>query len=274
MLEKLQYINHMNEVLEFGAGKLFINENDLHDYSWDVTSKNNRISGFTKGIITKTVPIIMKVDTEQEGVELRNKLFEVFEKDILSNKHGKIIIGDYYLKCFITANAKQDYLIQKGYMRLNVKITTDFPYWIKETRTNFNYGNNKSVGKNLDYNRDFPSDYTSNLNVTQLNNTNFVASNFILTIYGACENPVVTIAGHNYAVNVSLVENEYLTIDSTNKTIVKTSATGGTENCFNLRDRASYIFEPIPTGNLQVSSSSDFKFSVVLLEERGEPKWV
>ena len=270
MLEKLQYINHMNEVLEFGAGKLFINENDLHDFAWEVTSQNNKISGFRKGIVTKTLPIIMKVDTEQEGVQLRNQLFETCEKDVLAVRHGKIVVGDYYLKCYITASSKSDYLISKGYMRINAKVTTDYPYWIKESTTRFNYGSTGEVGQNLDYNRDFPYDYASNLTSTTLNNINFVKSNFRIVIYGDCVNPVITISGHDYAVNTSLANNEYLTIDSINKTIIKTLADGKTENCFNLRNKASYIFEKIPVGNLHVSSSADF----VLLEERGEPKWV
>ena len=273
MLEKLQYINHLNEVLDFGKSKLFINENDLHDFAWDVTSKNNKISGFKKGIVTKTLPIIMKVDTEQEGVRLRNQLFETSEKDVLAVKHGKIVIGDYYLKCFITASAKQDYLIHKGYMRINAKVTTDYPYWIKENIVRFNYGNAGETGKNLDYNRDFPSDYSSNLISDSTVNTDFVESNFRLRIHGVCENPVVTISGHDYAVNVSLEANEYLTIDSINKTIVKTMVNGATENCFNLRDRTSYIFEKIPSGKLSVASSSNFKFDLVLLEERSEPRW-
>ena len=273
MLEKLQYINHINEVLDFGTSKLFVNENDLRDFAWEVTSKNNRISGFDKGIVTKTIPIIMKVDTVEEGVALKNKLFEVFEKDVLTVKHGKIIIGDYYLKCFVTESAKTDYLIHKGYMKINAKVTTDFPYWQKETKTTFNYGCIGTVGTNLDYNRDFPSDYASNLLGTTLINSNFVPSNFKMVIYGACENPIITIAGHNYAVNVSIANNEYLTIDSVNKTIIKTLADGSTKNCFNLRDRSSYIFEKIPAGTQNVSASANFKFDIVLLEERSEPKW-
>lgn len=274
MLEKLQYINHINEVLDFGTSKLFVNENDLRNFAWAVTSKNNRISGFDKGIVTKTIPIIMKVDTVEEGLQLRNKLFEVFEKDVLTVKHGKIIIGDYYLKCFVTENQKTDYLIHKGYMKINVKISTDFPYWVKESTTKFNYASTGAKGTNLDYNRDFPSDYSSNLLGTTLLNTNFVASNFKMVIYGACKNPVVTIGGHDYAVNVDLEANEYLTIDSVNKTIIKTLAGGGTENCFNLRDKTSYIFHKIPAGTLNVASSSSFLFDVTLLEERGEPKWI
>ena len=104
MLEKFQYTNSVNETLEFGKGCLFVNKNDLRDFAWKITSKNDRISGFKKGIVKKTVPVILKCSSESEGIELRNKMFEVFEKDVLANKHGKIQIGDYYLRCFITGS--------------------------------------------------------------------------------------------------------------------------------------------------------------------------
>jgi len=52
-----------------------------------------------------------------------------------------------------------------------------------------------------------------------------------------------------------------------------THSDGSTENCFNLRNRDSYIFEKIPAGVLTIASSANFKFDVVLLEERSEPKW-
>ena len=222
---------------------------------------------------SKTIPIILKVDTVEEGVKLRNKLFEVFEKDVLAVKHGKIIIGDYYMKCFVVESKKTDYLMDKGYMKLSVKVQTDFPYWVKETTTKFNFGGEVSEGKNLDYNRDHPYDYTSNMLGTTLNNTSFVPSNFVMRIYGPCINPCVTIGGHDYEVAVSVAGYEYLTIDSVNKTIVLTHTDGTTENCFKQRNRDSYIFEKMPVGVSNATSSSDFGFEVTLLEERGEPKW-
>jgi hypothetical protein len=158
-------------------------------------------------------------------------------------------------------------------MRISVKVSTDQPYWVKETSASFNYGSNGTAGKNLDYNRDFPYDYASNMLGTDLNNTNFVASNFRINIFGACESPCVTINGHAYEVDVSVAANEYLTIDSTDKTVILTHSDGTIENCFNLRNRDSYIFEKIPSGISMVASNATFKFDVVLLEERGEPKW-
>lgn len=273
MLEQLKYINHMNEVLEFGKGSLFVNSNDLRDFAWSITSKNDRISGFKKGIVSKSIPIILKCNTEKEGIALKNRLFEVFEKDVLAVKHGKFIIGDYYLKCFVTESKKADYLIHESYLKVTVKVSTDFPYWIKETSSTFNYGGGVS-GVDLDFKRDFPYDYTSNLLGKQLINTHFVAANFRINIYGACNEPRITIGGHDYEVFASIGANEYLTIDSVNKTIILTHSDGTKENCFNLRNRDSYIFEKMQPGNLNVSASGSFKFDIVLLEERGEPKWI
>lgn len=273
MLEKLKYVNHRNEVLEFGKDNLFINENDLRNFAWEITSKNDRISGFKKGIIDKTVPIVLKCDTKEEGVTLKNKLFEVFEKDILAVKHGKFVIGDYYLKCYITQSAKSEYLIHKGYLKIDIVVSTDLPYWVKETKSSFNYGEDIG-GDYLDFNMDFPFDFTSNLIGKPLKNTNFVDTNFKINIYGSCNNPRITIAGHDYEVFASVGANEYLTIDSVNKTIVLTRSNGTTENCFNKRNRESYVFKKIPSGTFNISSNNPFKFDVVLLEERGEPRWI
>lgn len=273
MLEQLKYINHLGETLEFGKNNLFVNENDLRNFAWEITSKNDRISGFKKGIVSKTIPIVLKCESDEEGVMLKNKLFETFEKDVLAVKHGRIIIGDYYLKCFVTESAKSNYLIHKNYLKISVKITTDFPYWIKETMSTFNYGGLVD-GCDLDFNREFPFDYTSNLRGKQLNNEHFVAANFRINIYGICENPSVNIGGHLYEVEASVGNNEYLTIDSVNKTIVLTKIDGTQVNFFNKRNRNSYIFEKMPPGVSNVSANGIFKFDIILLEERGEPKWI
>lgn len=271
MLERLIYRNHMNEEICSGQDGIFVNSNDLHDFIWNYASKNNRISGFKRGIVTKTVPVVIQCNTEIDGVRIKNKLFECAEKDVLTMQYGRIIIGDYYLQCYITASKKSDYLIGKGYMKASLTVVTDLPFWIKETTTTFGYGQG-TEGNNLDFNNDFPYDYTSNLLGKSLNNTDFIDSNFRMVIYGLCENPTVTIAGHEYNVITNIAANEYLTIDSVEKTIVLTHADGSKENCFNLRNRESYIFEKIPPGVSYVSSGH-FKFDVTLLEERSEPKW-
>lgn len=275
MLEKFTYTNSFNETLEFGKDCLFVNENDLRNFAWGITSKNNKISGFKKGIVTKTIPIILKCDSESEGIILRNRLFEVFEKDVLVAKHGKIHIGDYYLRCFVTGSKKTEYLIHKGLMLVSLTVQTDHPEWVKETTTRYSLSATVNPDEQLDYSYDYPHDYRNpTFVVTDITNESFTPSNFIMTVYGTLYAPTLFIGEHKYSVGVVIDENEYLTIDSKNKTIVLTKANGEKVNCFNSRDKNSYIFEKIPPGTSPVITAHDgLDFDLTLLEERSEPKW-
>lgn len=272
MIEKMTYRNHMNEEIVFGNGCFFVNKNDLHDFAWNAVNKNDKISSFKKGVVKKTIPIIIVGSSRNDLLSKLNMLFEVCEKDTLTMNYGKLIIGEQYLKCFVTASKKTQY--QTGnYVKLSLTIQTDFPYWIKELSTVFGY-KTENEGDNLDFNTDFPSDYTCSLLNMNLNNIGFVPVNFKMRIYGACISPEVTIKNQLYGVNVTVEENEYLTIDSVNKTVILTHADGTEENCFNLRNKDCYIFEKVPVGLNTVSRSSNFIFEIILFEERSEPKWI
>jgi phage-related protein len=273
MLEQLKYKNHRNEVFEFGKDGIFVDTNDLHDYEWSVTQKNNRVSALEHAVRTKSLPIVIICETEEEGIAARNKLHEVVEKDVLAMQHGRIIIGDYYFRCFVTKSQKKDYLLTNRHMHVTLTLTSDFPFWVKETTIPFGSVENVPTDGFLDYSMDFPFDYMVDVHGTQLNNTGFVGSNFRLVVYGECNNPTINIAGHTYQVNCAVGSGEFLTIDSSTKKIYLTSKTGMVTNKFNDRSRDSYIFEKIPAGANVVSWNGDFSFDVVLLEERSEPKW-
>lgn len=277
MLEKVKFINHINESMDWGGNGIFVNYNDLRSYSWGYSKENDKISCFSNGIVKKSVPIVIACASETEGIVIKNRLFELCEKDVLAVKHGRLVIGDYYLKCFITGSSKSDYLIHKGYVKLKLTVVTDYPRWIKETTTSFRSSASSAVGegskRNLDFNADFPYDYASELHGKTLNNTGFAGTNFRMIIYGACVDPTVYIAGHRYRVDGVVEAGEYLTIDSIQKTVMLTKQNGETVNYFNYRDRDSYIFEKIPAGNHSVSWDGRFGFDMVLIEERSEPKW-
>jgi phage-related protein len=120
---------------------------------------------------------------------------------------------------------------------------------------------------------DYPIDYFSDMATKPVTNGGFVASNFRLVIYGQCVNPAVSIADHTYQVNCTVGANEYLTIDSSAKKVFLTAQDGTITNMFNNRNRDSYVFEKIPTGQNVVSWNGGFGFDIILLEERSEPKW-
>lgn len=273
MLERIQYINHLNETIDIGINGIYVNESDLRDFAWSVTSKNDRITSFKKGVVKKTIPLVIVCTSETDGIEKRNQIFEVCEKDVLMMQYGRFIIGDYYLKCYVTGSKKSDYLRSKGLMVVKLTVQTDCPEWVKETSATFNYGVQGVTGANLDFNNDFAMDYASNLLGQQLINTGFMPADFIIKIYGSCTTPKITIAGHDYEVLTEVKSGEILTINSIDKTVILTDAEGNTANYFNLRNKDSYIFKKIPSGINKVATDLKFKFDIVLLEGRSEPKW-
>lgn len=274
MLEKFNYTNAFGEKLEFGKDCLFVNENDLRDFTWQITERNNKISGFKKGIVQKTIPVLLKCSTEEDGISMKNRMFEVFEKDVLAKRHGKIEIGDYYLRCFITGSKKSEYLIQKNYMMVSLTVQTDLPDWVKETLTQHDM-DSITEDPYLDYAYDYPHDFKNGMTGGSISNPNFVASNFIMTIYGAISNPTIYVGTHKYSVDVTIGGDEFLTIDSVNKTVILTKSDGSQVNYFDKRNRDSYIFEKIPAGASNITSEhGEIRFTIALLEERSEPRWI
>lgn len=275
MLEQLRYKNHLNEVFDFGTNGIYVDSNELHDYEWAVTTKNERIAALTRTVSKRQIPVKISCETEEEGIVARNKLFEIAEKDVLAMQHGQIICGDYYFKCFVTCSKKTYYQPTKRVMEATLTVTSDYPFWVKETTVSYGAASSEegSTQSYLDYTIDYPIDYFCDLTTRPVNNTGFVSSNFRIIIYGSCVNPSISIAGHVYQVNCTVASGEFLTIDASAKKIYLTARDGTVTNQFNNRNRKSYIFEKIPTGQSVVSWDGDFGFDIILLEERSEPKW-
>lgn len=280
MLETAKYVNHLGEVIAFGNG-IYINYSELHDYSWDYQSESDKISLFERGIVTKTIPVVVACSTEKQGLKAINELMELTEKDILAKEPGKLFINDYYLNCYIKGSSKTNYLVKKGYLEAKLELVSDQAQWVSETKFHFQYGANGTElltlgneGQNLDYPYDYPYNYASTITATDIVNKGFASSEFKMVLYGSCSNPAIYINEHKYALNTSIVGGEYITIDSKKKTIILTKRDGTKVNCFKDRDKGSYIFEKIPSGSSAVTWEGLYEFDVILLEERSEPKWI
>lgn len=274
MLEQIKFINHLGEKLHFGQNGIYVNSSDIHDYKWEYQAENNRISFFERGIVSKTLPLIIFCETEEAGISIKNKLMEYSEKDILAKKSGKIIVGDYYLSGYIIGSNKNKYLVDKKYLEVNLEIVSDTGVWVREMVYNFVDGvGYDPTAKFLDMNYDYPHDLTNPMGNNTINNLGFTASDFKIIFYGECAKPIIYINGHKYRVNFPIKYGGKVTINSQNKKIIYTNEDGEEINVFKYRDRESYIFEKFPPGNNKVTWSGDMTFDIILLEERSEPKW-
>lgn len=270
-LIKLQYVNHINERVDIGSGGIYAGSSDLRDYTWSMEQRGNKISRLYRDVATKTLPVIITAPTRDEAYQIRNRLFEVVEKDVLSMQPGKLICGKSYYQCYVTESKKPNYWKSPLNLVVELTLTTDRPVWVTESQYSFSpQGSNDGY---LDFPFDFPFDFKSSAMINTLSNPGFVATDFRMDIFGACTNPQITINGHLYAVEAEVETGEYLAIDSAKKTIVKTAQNGEKTNLFNSRNKESYVFEKIQPGVNSVTWDGSFNFSVTILEERSEPKW-
>lgn len=276
MYEEFKYVNHLGEEINFGREGMYVNASDLHDYNWTVASINGKISGFSRGMQNRSLPVRIACVSESDGIMKRNRLFELPEKDVIGEEYGRLVINGYHCDCFITASKKARYNVSDRYMAVTLTITTDRPVWVKETlvQVNADPGWESGIVGGVDFPFDFPFDYVGTIDRhTHRANTAYADSNFRMVIHGVCSNPTVYVNGHEYQVNVDVGLNEMLTVDSSIQKIYVTDRNGDTVNAFDKRNRDSYIFQKIPPGTLDIKWNNQFTIDLYLLEERSEPRW-
>lgn len=274
MLDKFYYLNNFGEKINFGQDGIFAAYNDLRDYQWSYESINNVITGFTRGIVSKKLPVLFLSASGQKTRQARNKAYEIFEKDVLTKKKGKLYVNGYYMECWLIGSKNSEYLNSESYLRTEFTVVTDKPEWVKTTTFSFAPSLNYTSDEEDEFEFDFPVDlqaapHSSNI----LLNDNAFPSDFILSIYGACTNPQIEIGDYTYLFNCVLQEGERLEVNSQTKKIVKYSGQGTAENYFNCRNKKQSVFEPIPSGNMQVQWNNAFRFDLITIKRRSEPEW-
>lgn len=276
MLDNFIFENHLGQRFDGLANGVFLNSNELRDYTWNYEAINNRISRFYRSIRSRKLPLIVKCQSLEDAKLVKNKLLELAETDIYSLLPGKVYINGYYTTGYITASTKKDYLINPQYCKIELTLTSAEPAWYTEkTHTFSNKQENASViGSGADYPFDYKYDYAVFMKNKQIVCDSIISNKFKLRIYGEATNPTITIADHQYMINGMIKAGETLLIDGLNKTITLMTAQGNRINWFNKRNRASYIFEPIQPGINDVRYNGSFDFDLTIVEERSEPKWI
>ncbi len=267
--EQLIYENHLGKKLIFGDGSgLYVNENDLRDYSWSYTSANGRIKKFFQEIKEKTIPAVVLNPDVEVATDIKNRLLEYAEEDVLAESEGKLWVGDYYLSCFIIGSSKSKYSRTKKETIFQLKVLTDKPRWTKEKNI-YMRSDEKDTTGGFDFPYDFGYDYGSK--AQNIVNENFSECDFKMIVYGSAEKVRVGIGDNLYEINQSLLGGEYAVIDSREKRAYKVDAIGRQTNIFSLRNRDYSLFKKIQPGVNAIDRDS--MVDITLYYERSEPLW-
>lgn len=271
----VKYISSENQKIDLIADNVKILNATFRKSEWNPIVQSlvlgDKVLGFSKKSQNFIVDLIF---LNLEYFDLLDKVdfyTEIFEKDIMRKRAGKLLVDDWEIDCFVISTEPTQ--TEGNAIGKRFKIYAPYPFWTKETTYMFKSSEITSTN-NKRYPGRYGYRYANGLNNTSINNNHYVESNFKLLIYGKCINPTIIIGGHIYKVHTLIEEGERLEIDSINRTVVKVRNSGYVENLFNSRDKENYIFQKIPSGLNSVNWSGDFDFDIILYEERSEPKWI
>lgn len=276
----MQVIYENHNGLRFNLTKWPVMLQDIESllgHTWQHSATGNekraKISAFYKPLEERELTLSIFADNDVQFTSTLNTLHRVFEEDITDVSPGKLIVGEYYLKCYITTAGYEEY--EEDFEATDIKLTVSAErwIWIKESRVEYLWHQTTdTAGRGYNYGYDY--DYTmGNGNIATIQNTHFAPCDFVLKISGYVRNPAVTIGNHIYRINEVVQKNEILTIDTRNKTITLTKNNGVQVNAYSKRDKANYIFEPILAGEQRLYWNSNFNLEIILYEERSEPLW-
>lgn len=251
---------------------------DLFDYKWDYSVKGSylpKIASFSKRFVEKTVPVVISARSKEEYYALISNLLGVLDRDISAVKPGKLYVNSSYLCCYFVANKKPKRYVNTQRTTLDLTLIAEEGQWREEQLINFGAATKQEYSEDgLDYNHDYPFDYANSLVNRTIVNNNYSPADFIMTIYGACVNPLISIGDNIYKMNTSLSTGEYMVINSEERIVYKVMNNGTRLNLFDLRDRENDIFKKIPDGISTVMWDGAFGFDVKLLVKRSEPRWI
>lgn len=250
---------------------------NLTENTWEYTTISGvnglaKIKRFYKNAQTYKLTLSIMADDREEFNEIMYNMHRTFERDVKLLQPGKIWWNDFYKEGFICSTSNSDYEELFESVEREIEFISVNPYWTRKTLKRYERKN--ELESMLDYPRDYGYDYDQSKIAEVLENECIIESNFEIIFYGPSVDPTVTIGGNIYALDITLKDGEYATINSTTKKIQQYSKNGEMTNIFDKRDRDNYIFKKIKEGTNLVTRLEDTKLDVILYDERGEPIWI
>ena len=282
------YVNNRGERIDLSDYPYIFQEGDLLNwvYSYSTDSLATRDVTYSYKMAAKTIPVKVAVlcdytipleERKEQWKEAVDHLADVVQADVIDEKDGRLYTdAGFYLSCKIIGSEKTDWRMGLPIMFNTLTILADKPVWIREeTKEFFQQSEVPDLEDGfLDYEYDYQYDYTpQKIGTSDWYIDHYQSNEFKMTIFGPCVNPRVLINGYLYEVFDTLEAGEYIVIDSRKNSVIKHLSNGTTQDLYDWRAKEQSIFEPIPSGYLNLSWSGLFGFEITLYIERGEPRW-
>ena len=282
------YVNNRGDRIDLSDYPYIFQEGNLLNWTYSYSTDSLATRDVTYGykMAAKTIPVKVAVlcdytipleERKEQWKEAVDHLADVVQVDVIDGKDGRLYTDTgFYLSCKIIGSEKTDWRMGLPIMFNTLTVLSDNPVWIREETKEFFSQSEVPAPENgfFDYEYDYEYDYTAQkIGISDWYIDHYQANEFTMTIFGPCTDPRILINGYPYQVFDSLEAGEYIVIDSCDNSVVKHLVNGTTQNVYDLRAKDQSVFEPIPSGYLNISWSGAFGFEITLYIERGEPRW-
>lgn len=285
MRTDIAYVNGLGERVELGGGEASLHyfEHELRDWEWAYgTGPGGRVSSFSRNPSKpqkKKFPVGISAASADEGIELRNRIDEIGERDVASMTPGKLYVGDWYIRCWIIACEPTDYWMDDRFAELGLTVLVDEPGWVRETTTSLvPQTGGSQTGGGVDFPFDFPFEFKRDGSSHVVYNDALSGQDFLWRVYGPAENPAISIGGNTYKVNVDVPTGYQLVVDSMARTVRLVAPDGTWTEEYGSREpgakgSGSYIFEQIKPSSNTLSWDNSFAFDLTVYEVRTSCPW-
>lgn len=274
---RITYTNSAGKKFDLIADKFVkIKTANFHNWTYTVQATSlqygEQVRMFKKAALQYNVEIYV-TGTKWEREAFIRALHEAASYDILKNRRGVLQWGEWKLDCNILSSSTYPHESRPNTTVNTFTVYAPKPFWYTlEEIDLINSQEDEEEENGLNFPFNFPFNFSSGRkNVTEVESHHYIESDFILTINGPADSPLVTINDHPYQVYVTVPAGSTLTIDSQEGTIIMRSESGSERNCFSARRKDYSIFEKIPAGELTITKNGTFDAVLALKYERDEP---
>ena len=280
-----KYISSQGTEYDLLTNNRFITECEAFDYGYEAVTFSKRygakVYGFEMPMKEFEAECYVFGENRKEQI---NELFAAFDYDVANMQPGTIVCNGYSIPAY--SPSVSDTSVNTNNVlwdTFNRQFICPYPFWSKQTQ--FILFEDSGIVPEFENIKDYlpvsengKADYEWDLMTnpgkqTSFVNTDLIGSEWVLTINGAVDGPVIHIGDKIIELNVNIGESEYVTIDSRTKTIILHRSGGSEENVFGYRDVSVDIFTKIPRGTIEVWWEGDFTFTLALYDERTAPLW-
>lgn len=284
MRTDITYVNGLGERLELGGDErsLHYMEHELRDWKWSwSTGAAGRVTGFSRRPSKPAeieLPVGVAAADGAEGIELRNLVESVGDRDVAAREPGRLYVGDWYMRCWIVGCQPTDYWMDDRFAELKLTLLAEQRGWVRETLRQYVPETGSEPSSGVDFPLDFPLEFMRGRSTKSIYNAGASPQDLLLRVYGPASDPAVSVGGNVYGVNVDVAAGHRLEVDTMARTVRLFAPDGTWTDAYGYRvpgasGSGSYVFEQVPPGEASVSWGNDFSFDLVVYDVRMACPW-